>query len=69
MAAFTFKGDNIPWQISCLFLIKDNKVVDVHECSAMWTMFPELDGGMKLHLDVPDFLLEDADGGMEDPPF
>jgi len=35
----------------------------------MWTMFPELDGGLQLYLDEPDFLLEDADGGMDDPPF
>jgi hypothetical protein len=35
----------------------------------MWTLFPELDGGLKLHLDEPDFLLEDADGEMDDPPF
>jgi len=69
VASFTFKGDNIPWHISFLFHVKDNKVVDIHECSAVWTMFPELDGGMKLHLDVPDFLLKDADGGMDDPPF
>jgi hypothetical protein len=69
VASFTFKGDNIPWHISFLFHVKDNKVVDVHECHAMWTLFPELDGGLQLHLDEPDFLFEDAEGGMDDPPF
>ena len=69
VASFTFKGNNSPWHISFLFHVKENKVVDIHECTAMWTLFPELDGGLKLHLDEPDFLLEDADGGMDDPPF
>jgi hypothetical protein len=32
-------------------------------------MFPELDEGSKMYLDEPDFLLEDADGGLDDPPF
>jgi hypothetical protein len=32
-------------------------------------MFPELDAGSKMYLDEPDFFLEDADGGIEDPPF
>jgi hypothetical protein len=69
VASFTFKGDNIPWHISFLFHVKDNKVVNIHECHAMWTMFPELDGGLQLYLDEPDCLLEDADEGMDDPPF
>ena len=69
VASFTFKGDNIPWHISFLFHVKDNKVVDIHECTAIWAMFPELDGGMKVYLDEPGIFLEDAEGGMEDPPF
>ena len=69
VASFTFKGNNSPWHISFLFHVKDNKVVDIHECSSIWTMFPELDEGSKMYLDEPDFFLEDADGGMEDPPF
>lgn len=69
VASFTFKGDHIPWHISFLFHVKDDKVVDIHECSAMWTQFPELEGRLTLYLNEPDFLLEDADGEMDDPPF
>jgi len=32
-------------------------------------MFPELNLNMKVNLDEPDFIFEDTEGGMEDPPF
>jgi hypothetical protein len=43
--------------------------VDIHECSAIWSMFPELDLSMKVNLDEPDFIFEGTEGGMDDPPF
>jgi hypothetical protein len=69
VASFTFKGDNIPWHISFLFHVKDSKMVDIDECSAIWSMFPQLDVSMKVKLDEPDFIFEDTEVGMEDPPF
>ena len=69
VASFTFKGENIPWHISFLFHVKDSKVVDIHECSAIWSMFTELELSMKVNLDEPDFIFEDTEGGMDDPPF
>ena len=55
--------------MSFLFHVKDSKVAEIHECWAVWSMFPELDLSMKVNLDEPDIIFEDTEGGMEHPPF
>ncbi|MFM7728314.1 MAG: hypothetical protein ACKO7B_16565 [Flavobacteriales bacterium] len=67
--AFLFRGTNIPWHVSFLFHIKDNKVVNVDECMLLWKQFPEVDGGLKLYLDERIGMIAKTDGFMEDPPF
>ncbi len=69
VTSFTFKGENIPWHISFLYHVKDSKVVDIHECLAIWSMFPELDLSMKVNLNESDIIFEDTRGGIDDPPF
>jgi hypothetical protein len=69
--AFTFRGLNIPWHMSFLFHVKDNKVVDIHECMLLWKQFPELEDCYQLYLDEQmGFVTNaDADESMDDPPF
>ena len=69
--AFTFRGTNVPWHMSFLFHVKDNKVVDVHECMLMWKQFPELEDCYQLYLDEQMRFVTntDEDDSMDDPPF
>ncbi|MFM7728055.1 MAG: hypothetical protein ACKO7B_15240 [Flavobacteriales bacterium] len=69
VASFTFKGVNTPWHISFLFHVKNDKVVDIHECHGMWTMFPELEEDKMILLDEPVIHLQDSDWSDDDPPF
>jgi len=69
VASFTFKGTITPWHMSFLFHVKDDKVVDVHECFGMWSMFPELDSEYLLLLEEPEIQVEDSDWSSDDPPF
>ncbi len=69
--AFTFRGTNVPWHMSFLFHVKDNKVVDVHECMLLWKRFPELEDCYQLYLDEQMRFVTntDEDDSMDDPPF
>lgn len=69
VASFTFKGNNSPWHMSFLFHMKDDKVVDVHECLGMWSMFPELESEYLLLLEEPEVYLEDSDCSSDDDSF
>lgn len=69
VASFTFKGVNVPWHISFLFHVKEDKVVDIHECFGMWSVFPELEGDFLLFLEESECCIEDTDSSMDDPPF
>ena len=69
VASFTFKGMNVPWHISFLFHVKEDKVVDIHECFGMWSVFPELEGDFLLLLEESECCIEDSDSTMDDPPF
>ena len=69
VASFTFKGTHTPWHISFLFHVKDDKVVDVHECLGMWSMFPELESEYLLLLEEPEIYFEDSDCSSDDTPF
>jgi hypothetical protein len=67
--AFVFRGTNVPWHMSFLFHIKDNKVVEIHECMLLWKQFPELEACYQLYLDEEMNFVHNGDEDMDDPPF
>jgi len=69
VASFTFKGNNTPFHISFLFHVENDKVVDVHECRGIWSLFTELEVEMMVYLVEPVIHIEDSDWTDDDSPF
>jgi hypothetical protein len=67
--AFIFRGINLPFHFSLLFHIKDDKVVDVHECVLLWKQFPELPQDFQILLGRPPLQPATSRHTDEEPPF
>jgi hypothetical protein len=68
-ATFTFKGKEVPLHFSLLFHEKENKVVDIGECSGIWVLFPELAGDMQHPFGDSQTTVPDPDWYSDDAPF